>query len=183
MSRAGRKRKIAPRVGGRLQRSNTQHREDIQAVVKAQRITHHGATPETAGDARYETALGRLYMDRQTDSQWLRRYEAGRTYHSQHRRYLSICDAPSSATCTLGKVLVDGDPSWDQGNDDADISSVRRFVEAYRALKDCGSDVYRAVTCLVVSDVPVSASSVKLVENGLDALVAHYRLDAREKAA
>jgi len=183
MSRAGRKRKLGQRTNGRLRnKAPSEIREDVQRVVKDQRIEHHGATPENAQEPLWETALGRLFMaKRKGDDRWLSRYEAGRRYSMAHRRYLSACDAPSTTTCTLGqfmpgkgRVVID---------DEAEKRARDQFLDAWRVLKAEGNAVYRVVTALVLSDIEISESSQPLVDKGLDALVSHYRLDGARAAA
>lgn len=201
MARPGRSRKQnIDRVSasGRAKRNRSQKREDAMSVVKAQRVIHHGAKPETAGDQNYENALGRLYMVERAKAgdndalagRWFLRHEAGKTYFIHHRLYQIAACAPAGTTCALSRMIVHEEKFGDEGKrllleDEAarDFAAIRRFTSAVASLKDCGPDVYRAVTYLVISDGPVSRRSIPLVENGLDALVSHYRLDARAKAA
>ncbi|WP_453968120.1 hypothetical protein [Amorphus sp. MBR-141] len=168
---------------GKVQRDTAARREDIQGVVKAQRIIHHGATSSNAIDPRFESALGRLYLRHASSDRWMRRFEAGRLYAKQHRAYLRICGAPDVARSILGKVIVDGERVSHEPDSDQDVAAVKRFLGAAGALKDAGRDVYRVVTMLTISDCDLADRNMAMIEAGLDALSAHYGLDSIGKAA
>lgn len=184
MAKRGRKRNLKAREpNGRAQRNKAMAREDVQSVVKAQRIAHLGATAKNATDPCFESALGRLYLRHRHERNWLMRYEAGKLYAQHHRIYLRVCGAPDVASSILGKVIVDGERVSHEPDSNRDISAVKRFLSAAGALKDAGHDVYRVVTMLVIADCDLSDRSALLIDAGLDALAKHYRFDGIERAA
>lgn len=174
MSRAGRKRKIADRKGGRIVAAERTPMDDPTATARAQRF-RDGANPENWRDQRRGSVLGRLLIRGLISDE---QFEAGERWHGVVHRFARAWNIPMHTPRAVDLNAVRGGSNVDLDPDEA--KRIRRaYEDAFYALHEAGKQATNAVNEACVRDEVPLLLALRI---GLNALIVHFGIATISKA-